>query len=1755
MAAVWGISGSTASRPDEHTVAAALLEKDRKYKKYSQQVEKCLSTFENIHDWADCTAFLTRLLKILQAFPQFKEIPWKLTVSKRLAQCLNPALPTGVHQRALDVYSHILVLLGPDGLKRDLQYWSTGLLPFFEYASTSIKPIVLNLYETHYLPLGAHMRPIMKAFILALLPGLEEETSEYFDKVLAILDRAAETISPAFFFQNVWLVMLTSPNSRPPAINFLTRRLPKFKEDDDVTPIVGKDVGLMLRAFASALEGENLLVRRGTLDLLVNSLRLNSAAIRRSQPSDRTIVMRAAISVVLRRDLSLNRRLYTWLLGPDEKSEHQTAYFKLHSLDLLCDILREDILDQVSDPDIRPFKILIYVQDKWEIGSPLTDNLIYDAFKTVKRMTESKLEDSSEIYDTVQELFDAVQPLALWRRIFKAIDADISNSSSSSIEGFDLMSFILHTLEIREEEMWTVHLPVIFNALMEYLDAFTENENWASAVIRTAAALQVCKLMLPHLPLQTLYTVFNPFSAENAGNDRCPYARACILYGVPARDLSPRQSTASTPLAVALQSLVRIADIDDPTVQSIYTDVLSLSVQIIDHLQDTTGQVLPVDCRPSSLPSAIHKKIADGPFDVIDLSVHLYSALRSPPFPPMDPKVDERMCTTLITTLVGFIRRDYAAYHLPLTNHIWSLQKNVKSNVVGGLFAKRLAEQRENQETTDAFEAFGCFWRMSDDTMLPGNQLKIPLLLVLGSLSNSDPFVRQLAEVWMRSYPKSFLRLLEPLLCDILDLKIRRAAKIVKLQGRELQAYEYETNFDQQQILYALEAVLSLLRFGGPMFCKVLQTTSLQKSPYPSLLSLAQRANVASAESTFSEALVDLIVRLIQTEPKSSLYPVMASHNRQIQATSVDILHYLTTRGDFDLISINHLQGAICTKLFIVVHTRQVSLQSKLLHLLHSIIYVSINLSKAADATHSVDNSSRTSLPRAADASNGTKPVASALPSLLLQTLIDGLSFSYFQPASQSWFDFISAAISMHQKAMIPLLSPLIECVCRLLRQAMQDLHFASSNDKNRAKVPCTAETDILSLLTTLERLVLLSVNSPGPEISEPDQSNPNEKLGGDAGGFLGIMSNVFGSEQSSGNGQEAASIRPNTSRSLQDAVQTLVLIWKETSPESSGMIPLTLTLLTNTLTKTRARCKKVFEKIFSALPLATLEYLVDCWHFTFQEGLRDVFDIVDTLTPTAQDVVQMICDSILVRMSPGIDRMSRMWNPDMHEALFLFLEEYLKQLEAPLAVQVWNRCTPLAKEIIANSQNYRYHVLSMLRCVVILGNKMAQTPSLDDKKLRKDFQDTFTKLLDANAILFGKISEQSLWLRRGSKDVAGIDGSATDEKAESTEGAVLPDTDDPSPAFNNFVALDVIPSLRTFLQDSDKITAACSNLIYYIVNPAVKSKLSNFDVDSDVLGILQAMSKVPSSSKAWKGLVLDSFFDNRFFNMPPPASSRWSDILRSLLEHDRQVFQDILGKISSSPSGNIFANREYENITKSRHLRRLAYALFIGRKNDFLNQLPAIQEKLVEVLRVVTSPMVHSEVYLCIRVLLCRLSAHNLSGIWPVVISELIRLFQQILAKPNTEEFEGSEDLQLILSACKLIDLMLILQTEEFQTQQWMFITDTVDSIYPPDDWRFESLLDRLGEYVRDQPNNKPRAQMLIDYRPHSASSTSFNPKTSQKQPLLAGVRSIQSIHDLAPFFSHISIASYEALYACRTNVDWDNVEAGLLEQLFDGR
>lgn len=149
--------------------------------------------------------------------------------------------------------------------------------------------------------------------------------------------------------------MLTTQSARAPALHYLARRLPKLSDDEgsshhstskfskhpiDIAAIIGGDVGLMIRAFSATLEDDNLLVRRSTLDLLLQSLRLDGPVIRKAQVEDRIILMASAIGVVLRRDSALNRRLYTWLLGTDEGSDAQISYLKEHSLELLCTTLK-----------------------------------------------------------------------------------------------------------------------------------------------------------------------------------------------------------------------------------------------------------------------------------------------------------------------------------------------------------------------------------------------------------------------------------------------------------------------------------------------------------------------------------------------------------------------------------------------------------------------------------------------------------------------------------------------------------------------------------------------------------------------------------------------------------------------------------------------------------------------------------------------------------------------------------------------------------------------------------------------------------------------------------------------------------------------------------------------------------------------------------------------------------------------------------------------------------------------------------------------------------------------------------------------------------------------------------------------------------------------------------------------------------------------------------------------------------------------
>jgi len=110
---------------------------------------------------------------------RYPVIPRRVTIGKRLAQCLHPALPSGVHLKVLETYDIIFKCIGTQRLASDLFTYCSGLFPLLGYAASNVRPALLSLYEVHLVPLRQYIKPALSGVIMGLLPGLEEGSDHF----------------------------------------------------------------------------------------------------------------------------------------------------------------------------------------------------------------------------------------------------------------------------------------------------------------------------------------------------------------------------------------------------------------------------------------------------------------------------------------------------------------------------------------------------------------------------------------------------------------------------------------------------------------------------------------------------------------------------------------------------------------------------------------------------------------------------------------------------------------------------------------------------------------------------------------------------------------------------------------------------------------------------------------------------------------------------------------------------------------------------------------------------------------------------------------------------------------------------------------------------------------------------------------------------------------------------------------------------------------------------------------------------------------------------------------------------------------------------------------------------------------------------------------------------------------------------------------------------------------------------------------
>ncbi|KAG9493699.1 hypothetical protein GDO78_001525 [Eleutherodactylus coqui] len=500
---------------------------DSKYRNYVAAVDKALKNFEYSSEWADLISALGKLNKVLQNNAKYQVVPKKLTIGKRLAQCLHPALPGGVHRKALETYEIIFKIIGPKRLAKDLFLYSAGLFPLLTNAAMSVKPVLLSLYEMYYLPLGKTLKPGLQGLLTGILPGLEEG-SEYYDRTNTLLEKVASAVEQSAFYSALWGSLLTSPSVRLPGITYVLSHLNRKLSMEDQLYIIGSDIELMVEAVSTSVQDSSVLVQRSTLDLILFCFPFHMSQATRP---DMVRILSASLHVVLRRDMSLNRRLYAWLLGFDNNGtiigprstrqsnpeEHASYYFNTFSKDLLVQAMvgilqgKELTMEKSLMQDLKPFRILISLLDKPELGPAILEDVLIEVFRTLYTQCKAELDlqtqapfskdpaqlssklrenkRTAELIKTANLLFNSFEPYYMWDYIARWFEeccrrtlharlqpssGDCSNHSELPLINFCLLvDFLLDIVSLETYiEIQTEHLPQL---LLRMISALTSH--------------------------------------------------------------------------------------------------------------------------------------------------------------------------------------------------------------------------------------------------------------------------------------------------------------------------------------------------------------------------------------------------------------------------------------------------------------------------------------------------------------------------------------------------------------------------------------------------------------------------------------------------------------------------------------------------------------------------------------------------------------------------------------------------------------------------------------------------------------------------------------------------------------------------------------------------------------------------------------------------------------------------------------------------------------------------------------------------------------------------------------------------------------------------------------------------------------------------------------------------------------------------------------------------------------------------------
>ncbi|KCZ76342.1 hypothetical protein H311_02662, partial [Anncaliia algerae PRA109] len=367
--------------------------------KFRIELRKKLEAFRSAKEWSDFISLLSSLDRTLNSYEMDKIADLNL-LTKRLNQCLSPALPAGVHTKCLETYQ---IVFNKFSRENFIKHFNSVTFGFFSSASnlkTMALPNYFNIITEKIVPLGKEVEEFAENILIGILPFLETESSEFLPQALNLIDKFRESIDENVFYDALWDCLDVNQPLRICVINYL------FKSNTSKN--CNKAEKRFSLAICSSLHDKQISVLRGSLDILINFFPLNE--ILHFGNLDRITV--SVLKLLLLRDLSVNKRIMSWLNLKDENN------FELINKGLKI-LLNEELT--------MFYRILLTLVDNELLFNYLIDKLILKSLfylKCLETKKESKefyfqREEGSEPFKFVEIFFENVDKKIFWNSVEK----------------------------------------------------------------------------------------------------------------------------------------------------------------------------------------------------------------------------------------------------------------------------------------------------------------------------------------------------------------------------------------------------------------------------------------------------------------------------------------------------------------------------------------------------------------------------------------------------------------------------------------------------------------------------------------------------------------------------------------------------------------------------------------------------------------------------------------------------------------------------------------------------------------------------------------------------------------------------------------------------------------------------------------------------------------------------------------------------------------------------------------------------------------------------------------------------------------------------------------------------------------------------------------------------------------------------------------------------------------------------------------